>query len=501
MDNFSMLFAAVGGLLTMQNMGALILGATLGFVIGALPGLGCIAGVSLLLPITFSMNPVTGMAMLASLYYATMYGGAFSAILLNIPGDAPAVMTSLDGYPMAKNGRPGAALFASIIASCIGGTIGIFILTTVGPVLAHWGLKFGPTEMAALMLLALSSIGWLMGDSPVKGIITAMLGLMLGMIGLDIAGIPRYDFGVMHLLGGLPFGAVGIGLFGFSQVLGMIEDRGKEMETEVDASNLTLKNSLPNKDELKRLLPPALRSSILGTFIGILPGAGATASAFLGYTMQKFFKSKQPMGMGAVEGVAAAEAANNSACAGAFAPLLALGVPGSAVTAILLSALMVWGLKPGPLLFTNSPEFAWSTIATLFIANIITLIVAIVSIPFIIKILKVPTKYMIPGVSFICIIGAYAISNSMYGIIVMLFAGLVGYLLNKFNYPLSPLLLAFVLSELFEQNLRKALMISQGSVGIFFSRPISLVIMLIIFTMIFNPLIRKGIALLRRNKA
>lgn len=496
MENLLNLANGLGALLNIQTLGCCLLGSVLGFIVGALPGLGCIAGISLLLPLSFAMPPTNGMVMLGSLYYATMYGGAFSAILLNIPGDAPAVMTSLDGFPMAKKGRPGAALFTATVSSCIGGIIGMLILTLFAPELAQIGLRFGPTEMAALMLLALSSIGWLMGDNPVKGVITAMLGLMLGFIGLDIFGIPRYTFGVMHLLGGLPFAAVGIGLFGFAQVLSMIEERHKEVKTEIDTSKLTLKESLLHKADFKRLVPPALRSSVLGTAIGIMPGAGATASAFLCYTMQKFFKSKEPLGTGALEGVAASEAANNSACAGAFAPLLALGIPGSASTAILLSALLVWGLKPGPLLFTNSPDFAWETIASLFVANIITLCVAFISIPFIIKILKVPSKYMIPGVTFICLIGAYSINNSLYGVVVMLVSGLVGYLLNKFGFPCSTLLLAFVLSTLFEENARKAMMLSQGSFVIFVQKPISLCILLILCAMLIIP----GISSLRKRK-
>jgi putative tricarboxylic transport membrane protein len=498
MANFGMLLGGIVSLLTLENLTACIAGSVLGFIIGTLPGLGCIAGVSLLLPLAFTLNPVTGVAMLGSLYYATMYGGAFSAILLNIPGDAPAVMTALDGYPMARKGRPGPALFTAITASFIGGCIGMTILVAIGPPLARFGLRFGPAEMAALMLLALTSIGWMMGESPVKGIISAMLGLLIGTMGMDISGIPRYYFGVVYLLGGLPFAGVGIGLFGFSQVLVLIEARKSKIEVEIDASKLTLKKSLLKGQDYKRLLPPALRSSFLGTFIGVLPGAGAVASAFLGYTMQKFFKSKEPLGTGAIEGVAASEAANNSACAGAFAPLLALGIPGSAVTAILLSALMVWGLRPGPLLFVNSPEFAWATIASLFLSNIVTLVVAIGCIPFIIKILRIPAKYMIPVITFICLVGGYSISNSMYGVVVMILSGLLGYLLVKNKYPLSPLLLAFVLTNLFETNVRKALLISQGSLDIFVKKPIALIIILLLLVLLLTPLIRSIVA---RRKA
>lgn len=491
-ENFSMMFQAIGNLMTFQNLGAIVVGAIIGFLVGVLPGLGSIAAVSLLLPIVFAMSPVTGLAMLGALYYSTMYSGCYTAILLNIPGESAAVMTALDGYPMAKKGRPGPAMSTAIVSSFIGGTLGILIVVAVGPALARVGLKFGPTELAALMLLALSSIGWLMGDKPTKGIIAAMLGLILGMIGLDIRGIPRYNFGNVYLLGGLDFGAVSIGLFGFSEVLQMIEDRSGELkDSDFGAMNLSFKDSMITKNDFKRLLPPALRSGVLGCFVGIMPGAGATIAAFLGHTLQKVFKNKEPLGTGAVEGIAAAEAANNAASAGAFAPLLSLGIPGSPVTAIMLSAMMVWGLKPGPLLFTDSPELAWSTIATLFVANIITLVISLGVIPVIVNILKVPYRYMIPSITFICIIGAYAINNSMYGVILMLVFGVIGYVLNKFNYPLSPVLLAFVLSDIFEANLRKALITSQGSPMIFLTRPISLVMILILVALLLTPTIRK----------
>jgi len=503
MENLGMLLDGMATLMTFQNISACVMGSLLGFVIGALPGLGVISGVSMLLPLAFAMNPVTGISLLGSLYYSTMYGGAYSAILLNIPGEAAAVMTVLDGYPMAKNGRPGPALFASVAAGFIGGLIGMMTLVMTGPSLARFGLRFGPAELAALMILALSSIGWLLGESPVKGIISAMLGLLLGTMGLDISGVPRYYFGVVHLLGGIPFAAFAMGLFGFSQVLEMIELRNSPTESgEIDASKLTLKNSMLTRSDFRRLVPPALRSGILGTIIGNMPCIGATVSAFLGYTMQKFFKSKQPLGTGAIEGIAASEAADNAAAAAAFAPMLALGIPGSATTAILLSALMVWGLQPGPLLFTNSPKFAWATIASLYLSNLITLALAIVFIPFIIKILRVPMKYMIPGITFICLIGAYSISNSYYGVIVMIIGGLLGYILMKGNYPLAPVLLAFVLSNLFETNVRKALLISQGSLDIFVQKPISLIILILISALILSSMAKSAIGAIKaRRKA
>ena len=493
MNNLSLLFHGMESLITVQNMIACVAGSFLGLIVGALPGLGCISGCALLLPLTFSMNPVTGITMLGSLYYSTMFGGAYSSILLNIPGEAAAVMTTMDGYPMAKGGRPGAALFTSISSSFIGGLIGLSFLTLLGPVLARVGLSFGPPEMAALMILALTSIGWLMGENPVKGLISAMLGLILATIGMDaIVGSPRYHFGNTFLLGGLDFAAVGIGLFGFSQVLQLIEQRNDAVDIDKAFTKemLSFKNSVLKKEDWRRILPPAIRSGIFGPMIGSIPGAGATTATFLCYSMQKLFKSSKPLGTGAIEGLAACESANNAAAAGAFAPMLSLGIPGSATTALLLSALMVWGLQPGPLLFTNNSEFAWSTIAALFLSNMICLIMCAFMSQFMIRILKVPAKYMIPAITFVCFVGSFAISNSTYGIVVMIATGLLGYVMEKYKYPLAPLLLAFVLEPMFEQNVRKTLLMSQGSVSIFFAKPISLVIFILLAVLLLTPLIR-----------
>ena len=291
--------------------------------------------------------------MLGALYYSNMYGGSFSAILLNIPGDSPAVMTALDGYPMAKKKkRPGQALFTANTASCIGGTIGIIILTFAGPALANIGLKFGPSEMTAILLIAMTSISWLVGENPIKGIVITAFGILLASMGMDtLSGAPRYDFGNMYLLGGIPFTPFVIGTVGFSQVISLINERNNKTE-KIDAK-LSIKGSLLSRRELKRLLFPSIRSGLLGTFVGVLPGAGATTGSFMGYAVQKRFKSEEELGTGAVEGIAACEAANNAAAAGSFAPLLALGIPGSGTGAVLLGGLMLWGLSPGPLLLSK----------------------------------------------------------------------------------------------------------------------------------------------------
>ncbi len=498
MENIELLLHGFSIALSPLNIGAAFLGAVLGLVVGAMPGIGSLAGVALLLPLTYKFNPSTAIIMLGALYYANMYGGSFSAILLNIPGDSPAVMTALDGYPMAKvKKRPGQALFTANMASFIGGTIGMIILTFAGPALANLGLKFGPSEMTAILLIAMTSISWLVGENPIKGILITMLGILLASIGMDtLSGAPRYDFANMYLLGGIPFTPFVIGTVGFSQVISLISERHKTPDAHVDAK-LSIKGSMLTKDDFKRLLPPALRSGFLGTFVGVLPGAGATTGSFMGYAMQKKFKSREPLGTGAIEGIAACEAANNAAAAGSFAPLLALGIPGSGTGAVLLGGLMMWGLNPGPLLFQNEPDFAWGLISSLFLANIITLSIAILVIPFLTKILTVPTKYIIPIITVVCVVGSYSTTNSMYGVFVMLVAGIFSYFLQKNNYPVAPMLLAFVLAPLLESNMRKSFIISGGSLNIFFTRPITLFLIMIFLSLIIFPIVR---SLLKNGK-
>jgi len=494
METFALLMQGFQTALTIQNFFAASIGALLGIIVGAMPGIGSLAGVALLLPLTFKFNPVTGIIMLSAIYYANMYGGSFSSILINIPGDSPAVMTALDGHPLALKGKPGKALFTANLSSFIGGTIGIIILTISGPALARLGLKFGPVEMAALLMVAMTSLSWLVGDNPTKGLVSTMIGIVLATVGFDIVvGTPRFDFGSLHLLGGISFIPLVIGMFGFSQVLQMMEPRD---ENKTVAQKLTIKDSILSKEEFKRVIPPAIRSSFLGTIIGILPGAGATTGSFLGYMLEKKVgKNKEEMGTGIVEGVASCEAANNAAAAGAFAPLLSLGIPGSGTGAVLLGGLLMYGLSPGPLLFQNEPEFTWGLIASLYVANVITLIVALSIIPFLIKILKVPTRIMVPIITTVCIMGAYSASNSLYGVLLMLVSGFVGFHLSKNNYPIAPLLLAFVLAPTLERDFRRSFLISDGNPLIFFQKPIAAGLMIFLILTVMTPLLK---ALIRK---
>lgn len=495
MENLELLIRGFGIALTLENIGASFLGSILGLIVGAMPGIGSLAGVALLLPLTFKFNPLTAMVMLGALYYSNMYGGSFSAILLNIPGDSPAIMTTLDGYPMnVKKKRPGQALMTAIMASCLGGTIGIVILTLLGPVLANVGLKFGPSEMTMILLIAMTSISWLVGDNVSKGLLVTLIGILMASIGMDtLSGAPRYTFGSMHLLGGIPFTPFIIGAVGFSQVIKLIHDSKKDIKPEIGTENskkLSIKGSMLTKDDWKRLIPPTIRSGLSGTFVGVLPGAGATTGAFLGYAIQKKFKSKEPLGTGAIEGIAAAEAANNAAAAGAFAPLLALGIPGSGTGAVLLGGLIMFGLNPGPLLFTNEPDFTWGLIASLYLSNILAVTVSVLVIPYLLKILSVPIKYMIPAITTVCVVGAYSTSNSMYGVLIMFLSGILGFLLDKNEYPIPPMMLSFVLAPLLESNMRKTFIISGGKLGIFLDSPISAVLVLVFAFMILTPLFK-----------
>lgn len=495
MDTVQLLLYGFAEAISLTNILAALIGAVLGIIIGAIPGLGSALGIALLLPLTFGMDPITGIIMLAAVYYGCMYGGAYSAILINIPGDSPAITTALDGYPLTQNGKAGKALFTANLSSFIGGTIGIIALTFLGPFLADFGLAFGPAEVALVILLALCSVGWLLGESPSKGIAATVIGVMLATVGVDaMSGQARFAFGTENLLSGLALVPMVIGMFGFSQVLTMAA-------TKLDAKNtkkLTLKESLLNKNELKRSFFPGIRSGTLSTFLGVLPGAGATTGGLLSYVLEKRIgKNKKEMGKGAIEGVAAAEAGNNAASVGAFVPLLSLGIPGSATTAILLGGLIMWGLDPGPLLFQNSPDFVWGLISSMYIGNIISLIAGIAFIPFLMKVILIPNSLMVPIITVICMVGSYSVNNNMFDVWVMMIAGVVAFILQSNDYPIAPLLLAFVLTPRLEMSTRQALNISNGSPGIFVDSAISITILLLIAFFIVAPIL---LNLIKKNK-
>ena len=505
-DIFAHLGMGFGVALEPFNMLMAFVGAVMGLVVGAMPGIGSLAGVALLLPLTFKLNPNAAIIMLAAIYYANMYGGSFSAILLNIPGDSPAVMTCIDGYKLTQKGKPGKALFTAIVASFIGGSCGIVILTFMGPLLAEVGLKFGPAEMAAIILMALTSIGWVLGDNPIQGLVTTGFGLLLATIGVDLStGATRYAFGVPELLSGVNFIPLVIGMFGFSQVMILMQDfrlPQEDHDAELKNKKLTIRDSMLTRDELKQIIPTALRQGPLGCFVGVLPGAGSTMATFLCYVFEKKVgRHGAEMGQGALVGVAAPEAGNNGAAAGAFAPLLSLGIPGSGTTAVLLGGLMMWGLRPGPLLFTENPEFAWGLIASMYVGNLICLAISVMVIPFLVHILRVPKALVIPVVTVVCVVGSYSVGNNMLDVALMLAAGVVGYFFTFFNYPIAPLLLAFVLAPILEKSLNAAFEISGGSFGIFVQSPIAFGFLLLTACICCMPLFKRLFAMLAGKKS
>ena len=494
MDTLQLLFEGFGTALTPTNILMTAGGGILGILVGAMPGIGSLLGCALLLPLTFKMNPTTAIVMLATIYYGNMYGGAYSAILLNIPGDSPAIMTAMDGYPLMRKGRPGAALFTANMASFCGGTIGILILTFLGVGLADIGLMFGPSEMVAVMILSLSSISWLLGDSPTKGLISTMLGIMIATIGTDGAtGMPRFTFGNISLLSGVLLVPLVIGVFGFSQVMQL--SHAKETDyNELKSTKLRIRDAIITKKEAKYCAPIVVRSGLLGTVVGILPGSGATISAFLCYLMnKKVSKRGKEFGTGIPDGIAASEAANNAAAAGAFAPLLALGIPGSGTAAVLLSGLMMWGLTPGPQLFTDEPEFCWGLISSMYVGNILCLAMGMLLIPLLVKLISVPSKLICPVVVTMCFIGAFAASNEVNNLYVMLLGGLAGYFMNKYDYPTAPMLLSFVLTPTIEKNLYRSLMVSNGDLSIYWTRPITLALLIVTVVLMVAPVVLKAV--------
>lgn len=501
-ENIGLLLGGLQLALSPYNLLFCIIGGILGIFVGAMPGIGAVAGCSLLLPITYKMNPTAAIIMLAGIYYGNMFGGAYSAILLNIPGDSPAVCTALEGYPMTKRGHGGKALYTANFSSFIGGTIGVIFLTILGPSLADIGLKFGPPEMAALVLMALTSIGWLLGDSPAKGILATGIGVMISAIGMDASSANfRYTFGFMNLLSGISFIPLVIGMFGLAQVMLMM-DKEDPMKKSVQVGKLTLRESKLSKKEMIGLLPECVRTALLGEFVGFLPGAGGTTSAFLAYMMErKVNKNRAKMGgeEGTIEGVCASECANNAAAVGAFIPLLSLGIPGSATTAVLLGGLMAWGLKPGPLLFQQQPDFVWGLIGSMYIGNIVCLICGLLCIPILMKVLKIPKNILAPIIVIICIVGAYANSNSMFDVWIMLIAGVASYFLQKRGVPITPIILGFVLAPTFELKVRQALEISNCDMTVFVKSPIALFFLLFALVMCLAPVVVKLVNRVRKQ--
>src|SRR5512139_420884 len=473
-------------------------GVLIGTLVGVLPGLGPAAAIALLLPSTFKATPVSGVIMLAGIYYGAMYGGSTTSILVNIPGEAASVVTCLDGHQMARRGRAGPALGISAFGSFIAGSLAVIALTLVGPLLAGIALRFGPPEFFALMLVGIMVLTFLSSGSMLKALMMAAVGLTLGGAGMDsISGKYRFTFNIQALLDGVGLVPVVMGLFGIAEVI-------ENLETEIKRQILTdkIKNLLPNLRDWATSISAIIRGTILGFFLGIIPGGGAIVASFASYAIEKkVSKNPKEFGKGAIAGVAGPEAANNSAAGGAFIPLLTLGIPANAVMAILLGALMIHGLQPGPLLMTRAPDIFWGTIVSMYIGNGMLLVLNLPLIPLWVMVLRVPYYILYPLILLFCLIGSYSIGNNTGDVLLMLIFGIVGYLMRKFRYDAPPLVLALVLGGELESSLRQSLMLSRGDFSIFVTRPITLGFLIVALLLLVVPIItqRKKLSTLEES--
>jgi putative tricarboxylic transport membrane protein len=452
------------------------LGVLMGTLVGVLPGIGPIGAISILLPATFRMSPISAVIMLAGIYYGAMYGGSTTSILVNIPGEAASVITCLDGYQMAKQGRAGPALGMAAFGSFIAGTFGVIGLMIFATPLAKFALQFGPPEYFGVIVLGLTLITYLSHKSVIKALMMGALGIILSCVGLDhIHGTPRMTFDLLQLWDGINMVPLAMGLFGIAEILINIEESVSRqiMKTKI-------KNLFPSLLDWAQSKGAILRGSVLGFFLGILPGGGGVLSSFVSYALEKrISKEPEKFGRGAIQGVAGPESANNSATAGAFVPLLTLGIPANIVMALLFGALVIHGMRPGPFLIKDHPDLFWGIISSMYIGNTLLLVLNLPMIPLWVQVLKIPYRILFPLILVFCIIGSYSLRNSVFDVILMFLFGMVGYLFRKFDYEAAPLLLAFVLGPMFESNLRQSLTLSKGSFSIFFTRPISAIAIVI----------------------
>ena len=489
MDVFAGLMQGFQVALTAQNLMMCAIGVLLGTVIGVLPGLGPPATIAMLLPLTFKLDPTGAMIMLAGIYYGAKYGGSTTSILLNVPGESSSVVTCIDGYKMARKGRAGAALGMAAIASFIAGTFGVVALMLVAPPLAKLSLAFSSPEYFALMVLGLAMVVLLSGESLTKALLAMLLGLWIASMGTDLfTSTSRFTFGRMELLGGIDFIIVAIGVFAVGEVLGNMEPT---KPAEVLPVPKGWRNLLPTREDFRRCRFAFVNGSVVGFLIGILPGAGSTIASFMSYGIEKAVsKHPEEFGEGAIEGVAAPEGANNAETGGALVPLLTLGIPGSGTTAILLAALILWGFKPGPLFIQDSPQLFWGLVASMYIGNVLLLVLNLPLVAVFAQLLKLPAYAMFPLILGVSIVGVYSASSSMFQLGLLVVFGLLGYLMRKLDYPTAPLVLGLVLGDAMERALRQSLMMSQGDLSILF-RPIPSVLLAIAALLLAVPLFKK----------
>ncbi|MEW6663869.1 MAG: tripartite tricarboxylate transporter permease [Thermodesulfobacteriota bacterium] len=490
-ESLQHLISGFGTATTLYNFLCCLAGAVVGTLVGVLPGLGPIAGIALLIPATFSLSPTSAIIMLAGIYYGAMYGGSTTSILLNVPGETASVITCIDGYQMAQKGRAGPALAICAIGSFIAGTLGLFGLAFLAPPLADAALAFGPAEFFSLMVFGFVVLSNVTGGSLVKSLIMAVVGLIIGTIGLDpVNGVARFSFDSANLLGGIEFVAVAIGLFGIGEVLANVEKPREILEGSVLVPRF--RDLYPSLADLRKSIKAILRGTGIGFGVGLVPGPAPVIATYSSYMVErKLSEHPEEFGQGAIEGVAGPESANNSACQSAFIPLFVLGIPFAPPTAILLGALLIHGVTPGPMLIGEHPELFWGVIASMYIGNFILLLLNLPFVPIFANILRIPKKVLLPFVILFCLTGMYTVNNSIFDIWMMLIFGGLGFLMRKWDYDGAPLLLALVLGPKMEVAFRQSLMISHGDFGVFVRRPISLVFLVATLLFLVLPLFKR----------
>lgn len=489
------MFELLDGFVTVMSSPEALLwclaGVFIGTLIGALPGLGPITGIALLLPLTFQINQLSALILLMSVYLGTMYGGRISSILINVPGDGGAIVTTFDGYPLAKQGRAGYALTLSAIASFIGGLVGFIGMVLLTSILSRLALVFGPAEYFSLILFTLIAACGLTQKNPLKPLIATILGLLISTIGSDaVTGSERLTFGFFELWDGINIAVVGIGLFGISETLFRLEDK----RVSDNKSKFSFSSLFPKVSEVVSNFGAMIRGSFIGFFVGVLPGSGALLATFLSYsTEKKLSKNPELFGKGAPQGLSGPEAANNASVGGALIPTFGLGIPGSASAAVLMGGLLMVGLQPGPLLFVNSSDIVWAAFAGFFIANFLLLILNTAFVPFFAYLIQKLEPYLTPLIATFCFVGVYMINHRLFDIGLMLVFGVLGYFLRKANIPLAPFLFAIILGPMLESNLREALLTTTGSPSIFFVRPVSLFFLVLTIITLVWPIFKRRV--------
>jgi len=491
MELFTNLGLGFSVALSFQNLFYCFMGVILGTLIGVLPGIGPVATIAMLLPVTFTLNPTSALIMLAGIYYGAQYGGSTTSILVNLPGESASVVTCIDGYQMARQGRAGAALGISALGSFFAGCVSTVIIALFAPPLAEVALKFGPAEYFSLMVLGLIAATVLASGSLVKAIAMVILGLLLGLVGTDVnSGVARFAFGVSELSDGIGFVSVAMGVFGFAEIINNLEQKGSR---EVFTKKVT--GLLPTWQDIKDCTPSVLRGTALGCFLGILPGGGALLASFAAYTLEKkVSKNSANFGKGAIQGVAAPESANNAGAQTSFIPLLTLGIPSNPVMALMIGAMMIQGIAPGPQVMTERPQLFWGMIASMWIGNLMLVVLNLPLIGMWIKLLTIPYRMLYPAILLFCCVGVYSLSNSPFDVMQTAVFGVVGYIWVKLECEPAPLILGFILGPLMEENLRRAMLLSRGDPLVFFQRPISLTMLLIaafLLVIVVAPTVRK----------